>query len=356
MKKWMAALLAVFLLAGCGGEPAVESSQEESVAEISGTLPEESSEEVPLPEESSQEPEESSESSGEEELLPLRELVDISDKFLDKDATPYALRFVDGRTLAVEYNLGDDAGAALYSLDTGEAAQGNTGIVLPNSFDREEIMEDGRVAYISEDLTRMGVRDADGGNDRVLLDGLQMETPSTFWVLIARDGVAGVSGNTEEYAPTAYCVDLNTGETADLGVSCILIPQCVEGGRVLYIQDYVFSTPEDDCVYVYDAKEKRMTTIHTGSALGCTWAELSSGGDYVVALTEEDQEENIRTFAVFDAATGEKVNSALIRDLQAPGERSLYFALSPDGSTLAVSYYQYPGDYIHCGVALYRLD
>lgn len=99
-----------------------------------------------------------------------------------------------------------------------------------------------------------------------------------------------------------------------------------------------------------------MTTIHTGSALGCTWAELSSGGDYVVALTEEDQEENIRTFAVFDAATGEKVNSALIRDLQAPGERSLYFALSPDGSTLAVSYYQYPGDYLHCGVALYRLD
>lgn len=149
MKKWMAALLAVFLLASCGGEPAVESSQEESVAEISETLPEESSEEVPLPEESSQEPEESSESSGEGEPLPLRELVDISDKFLDKDATPYALRFVDDRTLAVEYNLGDDAGAALYSLDTGEAAQGNTGIVLPNSFDREEIMEDGRVAYIT---------------------------------------------------------------------------------------------------------------------------------------------------------------------------------------------------------------
>lgn len=362
MKKRIAAFFAAALLlaalGGCGKEPAGSSSSETSQAE---SLPEssvpESSELSLLPEESSEKPEESSETALEANL-PLRELTDITDGFLSGGEVPYALRFTDPQTLAVEFSKGEETGTGFFSLETWESLPdetGSTGIALPNSYDRLVPLEDGRIAYITEDLTKAGVRNADGSGDQVLLDAAEMEGVDSFWVILAKNGIAGISGNTYEYLPSSYCVDLDTGEAVNTGISGTVIPQCIEGDRILFLRDYVFSEPENDCLYVYDNGDKALTEISTGSILGCTWAVLSTGGDYVLALTEEDQEESIRSFAVFDAATGEKVNSALIRDLPAP-ERSLSYALNEDGTIIAVTYYRYPGDYTHCGVALYRLD
>lgn len=360
MKKRIAVFFAAaFLLAalgGCGKEPAGSSSGELSQAE---SLPESSEPESSAP---SLPPEEPSEESGETALegnLPLRELTDITDGFLGGGEVPYALRFTDSQTLAVEFSKGEETGTGFFSLETWEALPdetGTAGISLPNSYDRLVPLDDGRIAYITEDLTKAGVRNSDGSGDRVLLNAAEMEGVDSFWVILAKNGIAGISGNTHKYLPSSYCVDLDNGEVVNTGISGTVIPQCIEGDRILFLRDYVFSEPENDCLYVYDNGEKALAEIPTGSTLGCTWAVLSTGGDYVLALTEENQEENIRSFAVFDAATGEKVNSALIRDLPAPMERSLSFALNGDGTILAVTYYRYPGDYTHCGVALYRLD
>ena len=188
----------------------------------------------------------------------------------------------------------------------------------------------------------------------MLMDASGMEGVDSFWVILARNGIAGISGNTMNYDPTSYCLNLETGAVTPLNAGVTLIPQSIEGNRVLFVQDYVFSTPADDLLYVCDKETGQVSTIHTGTTLGCTNAVLSSGGGYAVALTEEDEEENIRCFSVFDAATGERVNRAVIRDLS--GVPFAGFALSPDGTVLAVIYYRYPGDYTHCGIALYRMS
>ena len=368
--RWLAGLTALLLAAAfssCGDHTGVSSAQNPESREESRAVSEplqeesgkgeESSEEESLPEESSEEAEESS--LPEEMFLPERELTDITDAFLEPGDIPYAIRFTGERTLSVECSVGDDVGVRFFSLDTGsrlEDETGSTGIAVPNSYDRQESLEDGRIAYITEDLTRVGVKNADGSGDQVLMDASEMEEVDSFWVILARNGIAGISGNTMNYDPTSYCLNLETGAVTPLNAGVTLIPQSIEGNRVLFVQDYVFSTPADDLLYLCDKETGQVSTIHAGTTLGCTRAALSSGGDYAVALTEEDEEENIRCFSVFDAATGERVNRAVIRDLSGIPVENAGFALSPDGTVLAVIYYRYPGDYTHCGIALYRMS
>lgn len=349
MKKiLLAALSCALLAAGC--QPAAEISQP-AESSLESSVPEEISQAESSAEESAAEssvPEES------EEETP--QLLDITDTVCTWDREPVLLRFLDNETLAAECMLDTNDSVMLYHIPEDQAEESEEALdaARPNSFDRQVVLSQGGMVAVSEDLAQV-FHTSDTGTQTLLLDGSALDPTETFWMLTARGRWGAVSGNTPEYLPSCWVLDLQENTAFRLNLSGEAIPSDIEGNDLLFVRENVLTPSADHFLHVYHADTGEMTAIDAGTDQGAAKAVFSTGGDFVLSCQNQDPETQTLTLAVYETASGQLVQTVSLEGYSVLADTAYQpMALSPDGTVLAVLARETPED-TKTRLLLYRI-